>query len=83
MRFAATDHGQGIPADKIDRLFRRLQQLDASSTRRIPGTALGLAITKPLVEAHRGRIEVVTAEGAGSTFSFTVPIADPAGIVQH
>ena len=77
VRFSVTDHGSGIPPEQMNRLFRRFQQLDASTTRRTAGTALGLAITKALVEEHGGRIDVTSAEGTGSTFSFTAPIADP------
>jgi signal transduction histidine kinase len=82
VRFSVTDHGPGIPADKMSRLFQRFQQLDASTTRRIPGTGLGLAITKALVEEHGGRIEVTSVEGAGSTFSFIIPVADGRLAVQ-
>jgi signal transduction histidine kinase len=64
---------------KVNRLFRRFQQLDASTTRRTAGTGLGLAITKALVEEH---IDVSSVQGQGSTFSFTAPIADPARSVQ-
>lgn len=75
IRFSVVDQGQGIPADKVDWLFKRFQQLDASSTRRVQGTGLGLAITKALVEEHGGEVSVASVEGRGSTFSFTVPIA--------
>jgi len=82
VRFSVTDHGSGIPPEQMNRLFRRFQQLDASTTRRTAGTDLGLAITKALVEEHGGRIDVTSAEGTGSTFSFTAPIADPIPSVQ-
>ena len=82
VRFSVSDHGQGIPADKMNRLFQRFQQLDASTTRRVPGTGLGLAITKALVEEHGGRIEVTSIEGEGSTFSFIVPVAEASVAVQ-
>ena len=82
VHFSVTDHGAGIPSEKMNRLFRRFQQLDASTTRRTAGTGLGLAITKALVEEHGGRIDVTSAEGKGSTFSFTAPVADPTPSVQ-
>jgi signal transduction histidine kinase len=64
----------------MNRLFQRFQQLDASTTRRVPG--LGLAITKALVEEHGGRIAVTSIEGEGSTFSFIVPAAEMSVAVQ-
>jgi signal transduction histidine kinase len=82
VRFSVTDHGEGIPAEKMNRLFGRFQQLDASSTRRTPGTGLGLAITKALIEEHGGRIEVTSAVGRGSTFAFIIPVVDAGVVVQ-
>ena len=82
VRFSVTDHGAGISPDQMNRLFRRFQQLDASTTRRTAGTGLGLPIAKALVEEHGGRIDVSSVQGQGSTFSFTAPIADPARSVQ-
>jgi CheY-like chemotaxis protein len=73
------DHGPGIPADAQDRLFTKFYRVDSSSTRQVGGTGLGLAIAKAIVEQHGGRIWVDSAPGAGSTFSFALPVAAGVG----
>jgi len=70
IRFAVRDTGQGIPAESFGRIFEKFGQLDS---RRV-GTGLGLAFCKLAVEAHGGRIAVESTIGAGSTFSFTIPV---------
>ncbi|MBI3536339.1 MAG: GAF domain-containing protein, partial [Chloroflexi bacterium] len=67
------DSGIGIPPDKLERVFDRFYQVDGTMTRRFGGTGLGLAIVKRIVELHRGKIWVESAEGKGSKFSFTLP----------
>ncbi|HEY5608305.1 MAG TPA: HAMP domain-containing sensor histidine kinase, partial [Alphaproteobacteria bacterium] len=71
---AVKDTGPGIPADQQAKIFEEFQQADTSSTREKGGTGLGLAIAKRIVEMHGGRLWVDSAVGAGSTFSFTLPI---------
>ena len=71
---AVEDTGIGIPADKIDSIFNRFEQLDGSSRRQFNGTGLGLAIVKELVELHDGFIRVISAEGEGTRFEITLPI---------
>ena len=66
------DSGQGVPADKIDRLFKPFSQADTSASRRFEGTGLGLAISKRLVELMGGKIWAESTEGKGSSFHFTL-----------
>jgi len=70
------DTGRGIPTEAMDKLFTRFYQIDASSTRRSGGAGLGLSISQQIVEAHGGRIWAESQEGKGSTFCFTVPLAE-------
>jgi PAS domain S-box-containing protein len=76
VRFEVADQGRGIPADKVHTLFDRFQQVDLSDSRQKGGTGLGLAICKGIVEEHGGHIGVESADGAGSTFWFTLPASE-------
>jgi PAS domain S-box-containing protein len=73
IRFAIKDCGRGIPADKLDSIFGRFQQVDASDARDKGGTGLGLAICKSIVEQHQGLIWAESDFGNGSTFFLTLP----------
>jgi signal transduction histidine kinase/DNA-binding response OmpR family regulator len=74
LHFAVRDTGCGIPADRIDRLFRAFSQVDASTTRKYGGTGLGLAISKKLTEIMGGRIWVESEADRGSVFQFVLPM---------
>jgi PAS domain S-box-containing protein len=73
LAFSVTDHGPGMPSDRVGQLFQRFSQVDGSSTRKYGGTGLGLAICKGLAEAMGGEIGVESHEGRGSRFWFSVP----------
>jgi len=67
------DTGIGIPRDHLPHIFKRFQQVDASSTRRYEGTGLGLTIVKEAVDLMKGSIEVFSEEGKGTRFVFQLP----------
>ena len=71
VRISVSDTGEGIPEDKLDHVFERFAQADASTTRKHGGTGLGLAICKRLVQRMNGEIGVNSEMGKGSEFWFT------------
>ncbi|HEX6843856.1 MAG TPA: ATP-binding protein, partial [Actinomycetota bacterium] len=75
VRVGVHDHGEGIAAQDVPKLFRKFSQLDSGSTRKVGGTGLGLVICKGIVEQHGGKIWVESTPGLGSTFYFTLPLA--------
>ncbi|MDP8942858.1 MAG: response regulator [Actinomycetota bacterium] len=81
VRFEVSDEGRGIPADKLEAIFDRFQQVDASDSREKGGTGLGLAICSSIVTQHGGRIWAESAPGEGARFTFALPAlpAEPAG----
>lgn len=72
--FRVKDQGRGIPADKLETIFERFGQVDASDSRKKGGTGLGLAICRSIVQHHGGHIWVESTLGQGSTFFFTLPV---------
>ncbi|MFC2002104.1 ATP-binding protein [Chloroflexota bacterium] len=76
LEVSVTDTGEGIPAADLSNIFERFYRVDKSRARATGGSGLGLTITKRLVEAHGGKIEVQSEPGKGSRFSFTVPISE-------
>lgn len=80
LELTVTDTGIGIPADSIAWIFLPFTQVDGSATRQYGGTGLGLSVTKQLVEAMRGTVNVVSTVGEGSTFSITFVVALPKAI---
>ena len=75
IRIAVEDYGRGVRLEDMDKLFdkfRRIEESEGSAK----GTGLGLPITKQLVELHGGQMDVTSEWGVGSTFAFTLPIAE-------
>ena len=72
--FEIEDTGIGIRRERIDALFSAFTQADSSTTRRFGGTGLGLPITKSLIEAMGGNLQVVSEAGIGSNFSFSLTL---------
>ncbi|MCG3138405.1 MAG: Autoinducer 2 sensor kinase/phosphatase LuxQ [Phycisphaerae bacterium] len=71
-----SDTGIGIPEDKLDSIFDKFRQADASMTRRYGGTGLGLAIARSLLLSMGGTISVSSKLGQGSTFNIEYPVAE-------
>ena len=68
-----SDTGRGIPPDKLEHIFGRFQQVDASDSRTMGGTGLGLAICRSIVTQHGGRIWAESEVGEGATFFINLP----------
>ncbi|WP_164472573.1 ATP-binding protein [Cohnella candidum] len=73
---SVTDTGIGISEDKLEKIFEPFEQGEGSAAREYEGAGLGLAITRKLVDLHGGALGVVSMPGQGSTFTFTLPIAE-------
>ncbi len=72
--FSMRDTGIGIPADKLDSIFKKFTQADSSTTRKYGGTGLGLSISKKLIELMGGRIWLESEPGVGTVFYFTIDL---------
>ncbi|MBD2506092.1 PAS domain S-box protein [Nostoc muscorum FACHB-395] len=72
--FQITDQGRGIPSEKLETIFGRFQQVDASDSRTKGGTGLGLAICRSIIDQHGGQIWAESTLSVGSTFFFTLPL---------
>ncbi len=70
---AVSDTGTGVPIDQVPLIFMPYWQADPANKR---GVGLGLSIAKAIIDAHGGRIWVETTVGHGSTFFFTLPVAE-------
>jgi PAS domain S-box-containing protein len=73
LRFEIRDRGRGIPADKLETIFERFQQVDSSDARNHEGTGLGLAICRSIITQHNGQIWAQSVLGEGSSFFFRLP----------
>ena len=83
LAFIIRDTGEGIPHDRVARLFRPFSQADSSTTRRFGGTGLGLAISRSLVQLLGGDIALATTTPEGTSFRFTIlaaPAPTPEGL---
>jgi two-component system, sensor histidine kinase len=76
-----SDTGPGIASDKLDRIFEPFTQIDSSSTRKVEGVGMGLAIVRGLVTLLGGRVSVVSAQGKGSQFVVVLPLERRLGML--
>ena len=74
VRLSVADEGEGIPAQHIPRLTERFYRVDSGRSRSLGGTGLGLAIVKHIVERHRGRLDIASAVGKGTTVTILLPV---------
>ncbi len=77
VRLSVSDEGEGIPPEHLPRLTERFYRVDSGRSRALGGTGLGLAIVKHIVERHRGRLDIVSHVGRGTTVSVLLPPAPP------
>ena len=74
-RFSVADEGDGIGPEHLPRLTERFYRADPGRSRAIGGTGLGLAIVKHIVERHRGKLEIASVVGQGTTVTVELPLA--------
>jgi two-component system phosphate regulon sensor histidine kinase PhoR len=72
-RLSVADEGEGIGPDHLPRLTERFYRVDSGRSRAVGGTGLGLAIVKHIVERHRGRLDIASVPGKGTTISILLP----------
>ena len=74
VRLSVQDHGVGIPARDLDRIFERFYRVDHGRSRNTGGTGLGLSIVRHVANNHQGWVDVESREGEGSTFTLVLPV---------
>jgi two-component system sensor histidine kinase SenX3 len=74
VRIAIKDHGVGIPAKDLERIFERFYRVDPGRARETGGTGLGLSIVRHVAQNHGGAVIVDSREGEGSTFALELPM---------
>lgn len=79
---AVTDTGIGIPAVELSRLSQRFFRASTATRNAVPGVGLGLTITKAIVTAHGGRLDIASEEGAGTSISLRLPLQTPLPVVE-
>ncbi len=82
MELSVSDTGPGIPESSYELIFQSFKQYQQAQARTSQGTGLGLSITKKLIKLHNGRIWVESELGRGSTFYFTLPLADKKAVAE-
>ena len=83
LEFFVEDTGIGIPENQLDVIFQRFRQVEQGNNRRYGGTGLGLPISRSLVQLMGGNMHVTSTEGKGSTFFFTIPVANVSNFVAN
>ena len=73
LRLTVADEGEGIGPDHLPRLTERFYRVESGRSRAVGGTGLGLAIVKHIVERHRGRLDIASVLGKGTTISILLP----------
>jgi len=81
-RLAVADEGEGIGPDHLPRLTERFYRVDSGRSRAMGGTGLGLAIVKHIVERHRGRLDIASTLGKGTTITILLPPATDDGVTK-
>lgn len=81
MFISVKDHGIGIPKDSLSKIWERFYKSDLSRGKDKRGTGLGLSIVKEIVQAHGENINVISTEGVGTEFIFTLPLSKKKGEV--
>ena len=83
LEVGVTDHGRGLSEEEVARVFERFAQTGSSTDTKGKGLGLGLSIAKELVSLNLGEIHIESELGRGSTFSFTLPVHEPALILRN